>query len=392
MRLLYSLLIVLLITNTACGYQSAKVDSISVKTSNQLKPERLPLVEDGPIKNVIFIIGDGTGLAQLFTGQVNLAGPDGRLNIQRMPVTGLVNTHAANRLITDSAAGATAYSCGIKTNNGMIGQLPDNRACKTILELAEEQGKSTGLIATSTITHATPASYAAHIDSRSKQAEIAEQYLNSGVEVLLGGGSEYFVSQTNASSSRSDNRNLIAEFQAMEYDFVDNAEALKESDSGKILGLFSESGMPSENRTPTLNEMSEKALNVLNQNENGFFLMIEGSQIDWAGHGNDVAYALRELADFDAAVASVLEFAEADGETLVILTADHETGGMNILSGSSEEQLNIVWTTDYHTGIPVPVLAFGPHAIEFTGWFDNTEIGIKVAELAGLGILPQIIE
>lgn len=392
MRLFFTLLTILLITNPACGYQIIKVDSVSVETVNQQNLERLPLVDDRPIKNVIFIIGDGTGLAQLYTGQASLAGPNGRLHIQRMPVTGLVNTHAANRLITDSAAGATAYSCGIKTDNGMIGQLPDNRPCKTILEFAEEKGKSTGLVATSTITHATPASYAAHIDSRSKQAEIAEQYVNSDIEILLGGGLEYFVPESNASSSRNDNRNLISEFEANGYEFVDNVGELQSSSSGKILGLFSDSGMPSENRTPTLKEMSEKAIDVLNQNEDGFFLMIEGSQIDWAGHGNDASYALRELADFDAAVATVLDFAEQDGETLVVLTADHETGGMNILSGSSEEQLKIVWTTDYHTGIPVPVMAYGPHAVEFTGWWDNTEIGIKVAELSGLGELPQIIE
>lgn len=379
-------------TTTACGYQVIKTDSISVNTGNEVVEQNYPLIEDGPIKNVIFIIGDGTGLAQLYSGQVNLVGPDNKLNVQKMPVTGLVTTHAANRLITDSAAGATAYSCGVKTNNGMIGQLPDGRACKTILEMAEDQGKSTGLVATSTITHATPASYASHIDSRSKQAQIAEQYVTSSVEVLLGGGLEYFIPQSESGSSRDDSRNLVEEFESNGYEFVENAEELNNSDSGKLLGLFSMSGMPSEVRTPTLSEMTSKALDVLSSNDEGFFLMVEGSQIDWAGHGNDAAYAMRELADFDAAIKTALDFALEDGETLVVVTADHETGGMNILSGKTEEELKIVWTTDYHTGIPVPLMAFGPHAIEFTGWMDNTEVGIKVAEISGFGMLPEIIE
>ncbi len=379
-------------TTTACGYQVIKTDSISVNTGTEVVEQNYPLIEDGPIKNVIFIIGDGTGLAQLYSGQVNLVGTDNKLNVQKMPVTGLVTTHAANRLITDSAAGATAYSCGVKTNNGMIGQLPDGRACKTILEMAEDQGKSTGLVATSTITHATPASYASHIDSRSKQAQIAEQYVTSSVEVLLGGGLEYFIPKSESGSSRDDSRNLVEEFEANGYEFVENAEELNNSDSGKLLGLFSMSGMPSEVRTPTLSEMTSKALDVLSSNDEGFFLMVEGSQIDWAGHGNNAAYAMRELADFDAAIKTALDFALEDGETLVVVTADHETGGMNLLSGKTEEELKIVWTTDYHTGIPVPLMAFGPHAIEFTGWMDNTEVGIKVAEISGFGMLPEIIE
>jgi len=392
MRFILSIMLFASISVSTEAFQELRVDSISVVKKSSIGSEKLPLVEDRAIKNVIFIIGDGTGLAQLFTGQANLVGTDNWLNIQRMPVTGLVTTHAANRLITDSAAGATAYSCGIKTNNGMIGQLPDGKPCKTLLELAEDKGMTTGLVATSTITHATPASFASHIDSRSKQAEIAEQFLLSEVEILFGGGLEYFIPQNDSVSLREDDRNLITEFTDHGYDFVENLDQMIESESNKILGLFSDSGIPSIDRTPTLGEMTEKAIYSLNNNESGFFLMVEGSQIDWAGHANDVNYALRELADFDAAVKSILDFATEDGETLVILTADHETGGMNVLSGSTEEQLKIVWTTDYHTGIPVPIMAYGPHAIEFTGWWDNTDIAKKIAKLSGLGELPIISE
>lgn len=392
MRIITSILFFLIFNSSVSAFQSFKIDTVSVASTNGVALEKLPLVEDRPIKNIIFIIGDGTGLAQLFSGQISIAGFDGRLHLQRMPVTGLVNTHAADQYITDSAAGATAYSCGVKTNNGMIGQLPDNRHCKTVLELAEEHGKSTGLISTSSITHATPASFAAHIDSRKKETEIATQYLHSNIEILLGGGLEFFVPQSKDNSSRIDDRNLVHEFQNLGYDFVQSYEELDTSPANKILGLFSNSGLPSGDRSPSLKQMTEKAINVLNTNSEGFFLMIEGSQIDWAGHENNFEYMHRELSDFDEAVASVLDFAVRDGETLVILTADHETGGMNILSGSTQENITIVWTTEHHTGIPVPIMAYGPKAINFTGWWDNTEIGIKIAELSGLGVLPQIIE
>ncbi len=391
MRYIFSIIFTAVVFTTACA-QDLKLDTISVKVPSLEKSEKYPLMDDGPIKNVIFIIGDGTGLSQLYSGQLNLVGKDGRLVVQNMPVTGFSITHAANRLVTDSAAGATAYSCGAKTNNGMIAYLPNGEHCRTVLELAEAQGKSTGLVATSTITHATPASYASHIDARSKQAEIAEQYLNSGVEVFLGGGLEFFIPQSVENSSRKDDRNLIDEFTAKGYAFVDNATDLKETESGQILGLFASSGIPSENRTPTLAEMSGKAIEVLSANENGFFLMIEGSQIDWAGHGNDANYAMREVKDFDAAIKTALDFAMNDGETLVVVTADHETGGMTLQYGNNSDEIEIAWSTDYHTGVPVPLMAFGPHAIEFTGWHDNTEVGRLVARLAGLGTLPQIIE
>lgn len=377
-----------------CGVQqNPDAQTVEVKTTNPDKKARLPLVDDGPIKNVIFIIGDGTGLVQLTSGQYDLVGAEGLLHVQTMPVTGIVKTYSANGLITDSAAGATAYSCGVKTDNGMIGQLPDGRECKTILELAEAKGLSTGLVATSTVTHATPASYASHVVSRDMQGEIAAQYLESGVEVILGGGTEYFIPGTDDAGSRNDDRNLIDEFIAAGYEYVSSSDELINAGNGNLLGLFSESGMPSENRTPTLAEMTEKAISTLSQNEDGFFLMVEGSQIDWGGHANETDYVLREVEDFDAAIKSALDFAQEDGETLVIVTADHETGGMAITSHyDRKDEIEISWTTTGHTGVPVPLMAYGPHAVEFTGWWENTEVGQKVVELMQLGGFPVIIE
>lgn len=387
------LLLTLAATLYALGCDAQlKTESVVVKTENIQKPQRLPLVKDAPIKNVIFIIGDGTGLAQLYNGQLALAGKDGLLHLQTMPVTGFSKTYSKDNLITDSAAGATAYSCGAKTDNGMIGYLPDGSSCKTILELAEEKGMSTGVVATSTVTHATPASYAAHVDSRKKEDEIAAQFLDSGMEIILGGGREFFAPQSEGISKRKDNRNLIAEFEGKGYDFVDNVNDLNTSEADQILGLFYKSGMDSEDRTPSLKEMTSKAIEVLSKNEDGFFLMVEGSQIDWAGHSNDINYQIREVADFDAAIKTILDFAVKDGETLVVLTADHETGGLTIQDTKDFSDISVAWTTGHHTGIPVPVMAYGPHAIEFTGWWENIEIGQKVAEISGIGTLPVIIK
>ena len=380
----------LLIVTFALACNSGQ--EIEVKeTTTSSNTERLPIVQGKKIKNVILIIGDGTGIAQISSGQLNIVGADGYLNLQRMPVTGIIKTQSANSLITDSAAGATAYSCGMKTNNGMIAFLPDESHCTTLLELAEERGMSTGLVATSTITHATPASFAAHVRSRGNQTGIAEQYVNSGVEVFLGGGREFFIPQDQEGSSRSDDRNLIEEFEGNGYEYVTTAEEMKNSQSDKVLGLFANSGISSVDRTPTLAEMSNTALAKLESNEKGFFLMIEGSQIDWAGHENNADYAIREVRDFDNAVKAALDFAEKDGETLVVLTADHETGGMTMMNSSEDpKKLRVEWVTDYHTAVPVPLMAYGPEALQFTGWNDNTDIGIKIAELMNFGEFPLI--
>lgn len=388
------LALLILFLFTACEPQSgndneAKTEIIEVVPTTNNTLNRLPLVADKKIKNVIFVIGDGNGLAQITSGQYELVGKDGWLQIQRPPITGIVRTPAADNLITDSAAGATAYSCGVKTNNGMIGQLPDGTHCKTILEIVQEMGYSTALVATSTITHATPASYASHVVSRQMQDVIAEQYLTSNVDVLLGGGLEFFIPQTEEGSSRKDDRNLLPEFEENGYQVLKSSEDLMNSNSDKLLGLFDLKGLPSENRAPTLSEMTSKALSIVEKNDTGFFMMVEGSQIDWAGHANDVDYVKREVQDFDDALKVIFDFAENDGETLVIITADHETGGMTIQrSIENSTKAEIYWTTDYHTGTPIPLMAYGPHAVQFSGWHENTTVGIKVAELLGIKDFP----
>ncbi|HET8865938.1 MAG TPA: alkaline phosphatase [Gracilimonas sp.] len=394
MNKFYTLLLISFLT---FGCQQNEVDNtdnadntevISVNDSQSEVPEILPLVESTTIKNVILLIGDGTGLAQITAGQYALVGPDGLLHMQTMPVTGIVKTHSSDNLITDSASGATAYSCGLKTYNGAIGVNPNQIPCKTILELAEEKGLSTGLVSTSSITHATPASFAAHQPERSMQMQIAEDFLDSGSEVFLGGGVKWF-----AEDQRSDSLDLIAQFEEAGYQILMDQDELQNATSDRLLGLFAEDGMERNEGEPSLAMMTQKALDVLNQNEDGFFLMVEGSQIDWAGHDNNSEYLLREVEDFDAAVNAALDFAQNDGETLVVLTADHETGGMTLQQQVAEgDSLEIYWTTGYHTGTPIPLMAYGPGALEFMGWRDNTYIGKKISELLELGELPILVE
>tara|TARA_R110002050_G_scaffold71697_4_gene154095 strand:+ start:7562 stop:8734 length:1173 start_codon:yes stop_codon:yes gene_type:complete len=385
-----SLLLLTILFGSNCQKVVEKVntETFGVVSTESTLQNKLPLVADKKIKNVILLIADGTGIAQITSGQYAIVGSDGYLNIQKMPITGITRTKSANSLVTDSAAGATAYSCGEKTDNGMIAYLPDGRSCKTLLEFAEEMGLSTGLVATSTITHATPASFASHVKSRSMQDVIAAQYLDAGVEVLLGGGYQYFIPQSTEGSSRKDDRNLIDEFTAVGYEFVDNAEDMTDNKSEKLLGLFSSMG---KDRTPTLAQMTDKALSNLSTNEKGFFLMVEGSQIDWGGHENDSEYVIREMRDFDAAVKSVLDFAEKDGETLVVLTADHETGGMTLQNSKLDsKEMEVYWTTTHHTGVPIATMAYGPHAVKFSGWQENTDVGRKIAALMGITTFPVI--
>ncbi|MBD3615830.1 MAG: alkaline phosphatase [Gracilimonas sp.] len=389
MKKLFTFLLLSVLT-IACQQNETdtKTEIISVSESQAEVPDMLPLVENKPIKNIIFLIGDGTGLAQISTGQYAMVGPDGMLHMQTMPVTGFVKTHSSDNLITDSASGATAYSCGLKTYNGAIGVNPSVTPCKTILELAEEKGLSTGLVSTSSITHATPASYAAHVEQRSMQEEIAVDFLDSGVEVFLGGGVKWF-----SPDERSDSLDVMAQFEAAGYQVLLNENDLQDTSSDRLLGLFAEDGMERVEGEPSSAAMTQKALDVLSKNEEGFFLMVEGSQIDWAGHGNNTEYLIREVEDFDLAVKTALDFAQQDGETLVVLTADHETGGMTMLrQADTGDSLEVYWVTDYHTGIPVPLMAYGPQALEFMGWRDNTYIGQKLAELLGVGELPILME
>ncbi len=333
-------------------------------------------------RNVILMIGDGMGLAQL-TLASHKKGP---LAMQRMPVAGYSYTQSLRDFVTDSAAGATALASGERVVNGVVGQRPDGTPTRTVLEVAEERGLWTGLVATSRITHATPAAMVAHVGNREAEKTIAAQIAASDIEVLLGGGWDMF------RGPRTDGRDLVQEMTRRGYVTVHTARELARAstrDTTRLLGLFSAGPMPkrSEGRSPSLQAMAVAALRVLSRSPGGFFLMIEGSQIDWGGHQNDSDYVMHETADFDDTLEEVLRFlgeAGITGETLVLVTADHETGGL-ALNANPRHRLGVEprWTTPGHTGVPVPVFARGPGARGFSGIQDHASIGRELKRLVG---------
>lgn len=350
------------------------------------------------VKNVIFCIGDGMGLSQTAFTAIQELGPDGLLNMQKMPVVGITKTHSLDSLATDSPAAGTALATGVKTNSLMIGMTPDGTKYQTIMEAAKDAGLRTGIAVNVQITDATPAVFGAHVKSRyDDEAVIAEQLLANKFNVLLGSRKEFFLPKTAPGSKRKDNRNLIAEAKEMGYEYVETAEQLNSATKPYLLGLFEHKLLTSEQPVPSLAEMTEKAIQVLTvegTENSGFFLMIEGHQIDWACHQNNADKLVKQTLIFDDAVKVALDFAEADGQTLVVVVADHETGGLTIRTrtyGGKAQEAYPAWSHDNHTGTPVPIYAYGPQAFVFTGVYDNTEVPKKLAKLLGITPFPKAV-
>ncbi|MEO0122620.1 MAG: alkaline phosphatase [candidate division WOR-3 bacterium] len=352
---------------------------------------RLPLLpSELQVKNIIFFIGDGMGIAQIQAARIKSKGALGRLNMELMPVTGLVNTCAIDKLITDSGAGGTALASGIKTKIGAIGVDSAGNAYRTILEVCQKIGKSTGLVVTSSITHATPATFAAHVLSRGDESEIAEQLIYNKVNVLLGGGKAFFLPRKVKGSKRKDERDLIREAKRLDYFFVEDKRQLLKADGSYILGLFQMEHMRNDLTEPTLAEMTKKAIESLSKDPDGFFLMIEGSQIDWECHGNQIDRMIDQVLLFDEAVKVGLDFALKDSHTIVIVTADHETGGLGIIGGTLRgDEIKCSWLSSDHTALMIPLFAFGPKAMNFTGVHENNEIPHILAEIIKIDKFPQ---
>lgn len=327
-------------------------------------------------KNVVFIIGDGMGLAHIYAGMV---ANGNKLQLERFKNIGFSKTYSANNFTTDSGAGGTALACGVKSNNGMIGMSADSVAKESILELAEKNGLSTGLVAACNITHATPASFIAHQISRKMTEAIAADFLKTDIDVFIGGGRHDF-------EKRSDNRNLTDELKAKNYVVAYNLNDAKKVKSGKLAAMLNDDHIPAyPERGEMLPESSLIALDILDNNKKGFFLMIEGSQIDWAAHDNNAPQLSAEMLDFDNTIGKVLDFAEKNKNTLVIVTADHETGGLTIPQGDiSKREISASFSTKVHSGVPVPVFAFGPGAEQFTGFMENISFKNKLMKLLKL--------
>jgi alkaline phosphatase len=338
----------------------------------------------GEVRNVIYCIGDGMGFNHVALTR-HYAEPSHKLWMDTLPVEGQITTYSANRDVTDSAAAGTAMACGIKTDNGMISMTPDEVAYSSILELLDKQGWRTGLVVTSAISHATPAVFASHVDSRDKQDQIALQMFANRVDVMLGGGRKFWDDDTLKTAA------------AEGYQVVQTRDQLPSLKLGPVLGLFADDGMTTFDPEPMLPEMAHSAIALLGSKgsewfspEPKFFLMIEGSQIDWAGHANDADRMVRQTLLFDMAVKEALDFAQRDGHTLVIVTSDHETGGLRLVPDDNAIGVRARWTTGQHTGADVPILAYGPGASMFAGRMDNTDIPKRIAALTGITPFPAV--
>lgn len=318
--------------------------------------------------NIIFLIGDGMGLAQIFAASVISGG----LTLDLFEDIGFLKTSSVDDFITDSAAGATAFSIGQKTFNGAIGLDADSIAQKTLTELAEEKGLATGLIATCSVTHATPASFYAHQINREMHTEIANDFYGKGIDFVAGSGKPYFSLEKLMSDGYyvQTGRN----YQAKKFD--------------KTFWFYNDSiyAPNAIERGNWLADATKHGINHLKNNKKGFFLMVEGSQIDWGGHNNDFDYMVSELIDFDKAIKVAYDYAKLNKNTLVIVTADHETGGLTINGGSIKNKTitDPRFTTDYHTALMVPVYAFGPGAEKFRGTMENTAIYKNIKTLLNL--------
>jgi alkaline phosphatase len=325
-------------------------------------------------KNIILLIGDGMGLAQI-TGGMYLN--KNKTALEKFPVVGLHKSHSSNNLITDSAAGATAFSCGVKTFNGAVGVDAAGKSKETILEEAEKRDLATGMLATSSIVHATPGSFIAHVSDRREYEEIALGFLKTSIDIFIGGGRSYF-------TRRDDGRNLYQELTDKGYvveDYLGKQIGQIDISTDKNFAYFTADKEP----LPVLSgrdyavPATHKILEYLtDRGDNGFFLMIEGSQIDWGGHANDAAYVLSEFKEFNVIIDICFEYAKRAGNTLVIVTSDHETGGFTINPESTMESLKVSFTTGDHTAVMIPVFAYGPGSENFAGIYENHTIYQKM--------------
>jgi len=354
--------------------------SCEPKTSPETRSTTL---SEKPV-NVILLIGDGMGLAQVST--TFYFKPGGPSNFQRFKYVGLINTSSANSKITDSAAGATAFACGVRTDNGALGVDTAQHTVENIVEMVSEKNYHTGLVATSSITHATPAGFYAHVPSRSMNEQIAEQLTTSGVDIFMGGGLKFF-------KNREDGKDMIQQLKdhhfTVYYD-IDEVPDLNPNQKYGVLEAPDGLNAANEGRGDFLPVAAKKTLDYLSEGGEPFFLMIEGSQIDWGAHENNAQYVIAEMLDFDKTIGEVLDFAEKDGKTLVVVTADHETGGMALSANSGDEmsadynQIKPSFSTGGHSATLIPVFAMGPGAEEFTGIYPNTEIFHKIVHLLDL--------
>ncbi|WP_326821052.1 alkaline phosphatase [Streptosporangium sp. NBC_01756] len=379
----------------------------------------------GHAKSVIFINGDGMSAAHREAARLSLAGLDGQLNMDKLPVSGQLSTspHDPKAAVTDSAAAATAWATGVKTYNGAIGVDVKGRPLPVLGQQAKAAGKSTGLVTTSQVTDASPAAFFSHTTDRAKQDDIARQYITeTKPDVILGGGEDWWLPAGTAGAypdkpaedaseeSKGTKGNLIKKAQAAGYQYVSDSKGLSRARNGKLLGLFSNEEMfqqQSEGEgdvySPAVDlaTMTSKALDTLSTNKKGFFLMVEEEAIDEFAHHNNGTRVLQAMASLEKAVKVARGYVASHPDTLLVITGDHDCGGLTVKDAVTTDEsgtepstedgpfpvkgsnLKFVmdWSTTEHTGVDVPVTAEGPLADRFTGKHPNTHVHDVLAQI-----------
>ena len=328
------------------------------------------------IKNVILMIGDGMSLMHVYSAWT---ANRGKLFLDNAQTVGLSKTYCNDRLITDSGAGGTAIATGQKTNYHYVGVDTLGQPLESLIDLAAKKGKATGVAVTCRLWDATPADFCCHNTDRDAEAEIIADYVNCNADYVFGGGAELF-------QNRKDGRNIFEELRQKGFQTPSTWEEVAAIKKGKVFAVPypHDTPLPAE-RGDLLARASLKGIELLDQNKNGFFMMIEGSQLDDYGHFNDLDLLMQEVHDFDRTIGAIYEWAAKDGETLVVVTADHETGGLTLVDGDLKEgKIVCKFSTGGHSGVRVPVYAFGPGADEFTGIYENTAIFDKIKKLLNL--------
>lgn len=348
-------------SRAASEYRSGK-DTHAIYTARYVNNDQRTAV-----KNVILLIGDGMGLTQIYSG---LTANRGQLNLLQMINIGFSKTYSADNYITDSAAGGTAMASGQKTNNRAIGVDATGVAHPAIPDLIAPFRMKSALISAGDITDATPAAFYGHQPDRGMQQAIANDFLKSPVSIMIGGGPKYFAP-------------LAGQLQKQGYTIVNHYADMDSIRADQYLVLDDQNSRSmQQGRGNFLTHSIEKAISSMRKNPAGFFLMAEGAQIDIGGHVNNVSYMASEMVDFDAAIGAAMRFADEDGKTLVIVTADHETGGLSLLDGDIRQgYIDGHFSTNDHSAVMVPVFAYGPHSLDFRGVYENTDIFRRIMEV-----------
>lgn len=336
--------------------------------------EKLQAPKGKKVKNVILMIGDGMSLMHVYTAW---AANRGKLWLENAQATGLSKTWAVKKLVTDSGSGGTSLATGVKTVYHAVGVDPEGKPLTSLVDVAKELGKDAGMAVTCRLWDATPCDFCCHNIDRDKEEELVGDYPTSGVDFVFGGGAQKF-------TNRKDGRDIFKELQKKGYHVsrtLDDFFAYDKNSRIFAVPYDKDTPLPDE-RGDLLARASMKSISLMNQNKNGFFMMIEGSQLDDYGHFNQLDLLMKETLDFDQTVGEVMKWAAKDGETLVVVTADHETGGLTLVNGNKDEgRVECCFSTKDHSGAMVPVYAFGPGAENFTGIFENTDVFKKIKKL-----------